>query len=153
MTDVSKLEWTEADYPLMSWHDNHIHGLNLAEGVHGTGDLELDIDYIVEWLKSDSGGICFRIAPANLTFREVSNLKVSLDYGVISAAMGPFSIDGIDRRIEQRARYTATLWTIKVNFPVGEISFEASGFDQVLRRGAITTEQQVLSISERSADA
>ena len=153
MDDASKTKWTETDYPSMSWHDNHVHGMRLVEGAHGTGKLEFDLDYILEWTKNDSGTICFKIAPASLKFREVSNLKVSLDYGAISAAMGPFSIDGIERRTEERERYTATLWSIKVNFPVGEIRFEASGFTQVLRRGAVTSENQVLSSSERTADA
>ena len=97
-----------------------------------------------------SGTYRFRIAPVDLTFHEVSNLKVSLDYASISAAMGPFSINGIERHPEQRERYVAMIWTVDVNFPKGQISFESSGFIQELRGNAITVDRQVLSASERT---
>lgn len=33
----TKTEWTEADYPTVSWHDNHVHGLQIRAGEHGSG--------------------------------------------------------------------------------------------------------------------
>jgi len=146
--------WTSEDFNDLTWHDNHIHGFRVIEGVHGTGELLIDIDFILEWLGADdSGNFRFQIAPADLIFHDVSNLTVSLDYASISAAMGPFSIDGIKKHIEKRERYDATVWTIDINFPAGRISFEGSGFTQTLRGHAITTDQQVLSHEQRSSAA
>jgi hypothetical protein len=114
----------------MSWHDNHVHALRIVEGDYGTGELILDIDYILEWVQ-EPNGMVFRILPATLRFTEVTNLCISLDYSTPSAALGPFSIHAIERRSEARERYIAQVWTIVVNWPVGEISFEASGFEQI----------------------
>lgn len=151
MTGNARETWTDQDYDRLSWHDNHIHGLRVVEGEHGVGELVIDIDFILEWLGADaSGNFQFHIAPADLTFHEVSNLTVSLDYASLSAAMAPFSIDGIKKLLDKRERYDATIWTIDINFPAGRISFEASGFTQTLRGHAITTDQQVLSQEQRS---
>jgi hypothetical protein len=142
--------WTDARMPDMSWHDNHVHGVRLVSGSHGCGELLLDIDYIVEWIRG-STGFQFRIVPATLRFREVTNLRVAIDYVGMSAAMGPFSIDGIYRTAEQRERYVARCWRIPVNFPGGEISFEASGFEQVAWGKAVVTPMQLLEPRQRQA--
>ena len=134
----------------MTWHDNHVHALRITEGEHGAGTLILDIDHILEWLRSEGGGIRFRIARADLKFVGVTSLKLALDYAGASAAMGPFSIDGIERRTEPRERYTATVWTLRLNWPVGEISFEAAGFEQRLVGEPVITDRQWLTEQERN---
>lgn len=134
----------------MTWHDNHVHALRIVERKHGTGVLVLDIDHIVEWLRGEGGGIRFRIARADLRFLGVTSLRLTLDYAAVSAAMGPFSLDGIERRTEARERYTATLWTLRLNWPIGEISFEATGFEQRLLGKPIVTDRQWLTEEERT---
>lgn len=126
MTDRA---WSEAEYDAMSWHDAAVHGFRLIEGEDGCGELVLDIDYILEWIRV---GDHFKVRsqPATLTFHAVFGLRMSLDYASCSAAFVPFSIDGIERRSEQRNGYVAHIWTIPINFPVGQITFEAKGFDQ-----------------------
>lgn len=140
--------WTDADFDELSWHDNHVHGLTVREGKHGTGDLILDVDFILEWVRSEHG-IEFIIAPADLVFHDVSNLRIAIDYAALSAAMGPFSLQGIQRRFEARERYTAQIWTLDVNFPSGQIELEATGFTQLIRRTPIRCSEQVLSEQER----
>ena len=93
--------WTENDFDRLSWHDHCVHALALREGEDGTGALVLDLDFIVEWLKPNPTSpnptrFRYLIAPATLTFRRVSDLKLSVDYA--SCGMGPFSIDGIERQ-------------------------------------------------------
>ena len=80
MSGAERSQWTEADFCDLSLQDNAVHALHLVEGEYGAGQLHLDIDYILEWLRDDSGQISFRIAPASLVFRDVTNLKVTLDY-------------------------------------------------------------------------
>jgi len=121
--------WTQEQFEEMSWHDNYVHALRIVQGNHGAGELVLDLDYILEWIKS-ADGMRFRILPVNLRFIEVTALRLSLDYASPSAAMGPFSIHAIERRAEARERYVAQLWKILVIWPVGEITFEAGGYEQ-----------------------
>jgi len=71
----------------MSWHDNYVHALRIAQGEHGAGELILDVDYILEWIKG-AEGMRFRILPVNLRFIEVRALRITLDYASPSAAMG-----------------------------------------------------------------
>ncbi len=140
--------WTERHFAEMSWHDNHVHAMRIVEGTHGSGELVLDIDYILEWLKAPQG-YQFRIVPATLQFRGVTALRISIDYAGSSAAMGPFSIHGIERREEVRERYTAQCWKIAVNWPKGEISFEAEGFSQEAWGKVRVSENQRLLAGER----
>ena len=123
--------WSDSQFDEMSWHDNHVHALRIVEGVYGAGELVLDLDFILEWIKCEGDGCEFRIVPASLTFKSVTNLRISLDYATPTAALGPFSIHAIERRTERRERYDAQIWKILINWPVGEISFEASGFEQL----------------------
>jgi hypothetical protein len=141
--------WSDRQFDEMSWHDNHVHALRIVEGAHGAGELVLDLDYILEWLKCEDGGCEFRIVPACLTFRDVTNLRISLDYAAAAAALGPFSIHAIERRIERRERYDAQLWKIRVNWPVGEISFEASGFQQLAMRDSVISATMYLAPTKR----
>jgi len=142
--------WTDHDYATISWHDNHIHGFRLFEGKHGSGNLIFDIDHILEWVQTDAGKVAFRIAPASLEFHDASNLKISLDYASATAALVPFSIDSINRSLEMRERYTATIWQIPVNWPRGNIAFEAAGFTLTLRSEPILSGQQYLTKDQRN---
>ena len=119
----------------MSWHDNTVHAFRIVEeeGDSGKARLILDIDHILKWCPEEPGTYSFIVAPATLTFHGVFSLRFSLDYAKPTAATTPFMIDGIERRVEKRERYEAVLWTIPINWPSGEISFEATGFTQELR--------------------
>lgn len=143
--------WGTENFEEMSWHDNYIHGIELVEGEYGAGQLIIDIDYILEWKKSEDSKFNFVIAPAELIFNDVIDLVVSINYRSATAAMGPFSIDGINRRSEKRERYTATIWTIPINFPNGEIEFQSSGFTQSLKSAPSTYDKQWLTENERKS--
>lgn len=49
--------WTEADYEKFSWHDNHVHGISICEGEHGTGELILDLDYMLNGSRTEKDSI------------------------------------------------------------------------------------------------
>ena len=122
--------WTDRQFDEMSWHDCHAHAIRIESGSHGAGTLVLDFDYIIEWVKLPGGGMRFRMLPARLTFHEVVNLRIRLDYATPAAALGPFSIQAIERHVEARERYQAQVWRIAINWPSGEFGFEASGYTQ-----------------------
>lgn len=141
--------WTHRQFEELSWHDNHVHALRILEGPYGAGRLVLDLDYILEWVKCQDDRVRFRILPATLTFLDVTHLRLSLDYATPTAALGPFSIHDIERRTESRERYEATVWTIRINWPVGELTFEASGFEQRGVGTPVLADNQFLSLGER----
>ena len=126
---MSDQVWTDEQFDEMSWHDNCVHGLRIVEGTHGAGELILDLDYILEWIEVERS-FQFRILPVILKFREVTDLRILLDYATPTIALGPFSIHAIERKFEQRERYTAQVWKLLINSPVGEITFESQGFEQ-----------------------
>jgi hypothetical protein len=149
--DPARTSWTEADYPI-SWHDNHVHGLVFRAGPDGTtGDLLLDLDFITEWLHPKPGSLQFRVAPATLSFREVSDLRIELDYAQPQAAMTPFSIGELSRETFIFPNgYLSYRWHIAVNCPSGSIEFISPGFHQALRGPARLSDTQVLLVSERA---
>jgi len=142
--------WTETDYDTLSWHDNHVHGLEIYEGEHGAGDLVLHLDYILEWLPPVEGRYYFVIAPARLHFRDVFGLRFELDYLNATAAMTPFSIGSIAREeVRYPTGHISFRWTITVSWPEGLITFESSGFVQQLTGRELLASEQCLSPEQR----
>jgi len=139
------------NFDQLSWHDNHCYGFDIEEQADGVGRLRLDLDHIVEWLKKD-GRYSFRVAPAFLIFHQVSDLTVSLNYAVATAAIGPFSIHEVRReRISHPNGHSSYSWEIDLNWPEGRITFRAPSFSQEVRAPAVETERQHLSAEERRA--
>ena len=141
--------WVQSEFDAMSWHDCHIHSMRFLEGKDGSGELHLDIDYILEWRKRENK-YEFLLVPAKLCFLEVFGLRVSINWSTPSAAMGPFSIAGIERSREERKNYTATVWRMPINWPAGEVIFEATGFIQESWGREVLSESQVLRAAQRS---
>lgn len=136
------------------WHDNAIHGLRIVESDDGcSGDLILDIDFILEWVavQGDDHAFAFKVAPANLTFHEVIDLVVSIDYASSSAAHQPMTIHEIHREaFTSPSGYSSFAWKVELNWPRNSfISFRSSGFTQSLRAEPILSGAQYLSPSQR----
>ena len=149
-----KSQWSTDDYDEMSWHDNHVHGIRIVEGVNGTGELVLDLDYILEWISSVEKHLRFRVAPAALIFHEVSptSLRIALDYAKPTAAISPFSLHSIVReKLDYPNGYVTYKWHLKINWPDGAIDFIATGFTQVLFGKPVESEGQGLSPFERTS--
>ena len=84
------------------WHDNAIHAFRIAEGDDGcSGQLTLDIDYILEWITPMGQGdrFSFVVAPADLVFHKVTDLVISVDYVSCSASLQPMTIEEIHREV------------------------------------------------------
>jgi hypothetical protein len=151
MSASGDLFWTHDHFAQMSWHDNHVHALRIVSGEYGTGQLILDLDYILEWVKDSEGGCRFLIVPATLTFHEVTDLRVTIDYAASTAALGPFSLDRIDRWFEKRDRYEAQLWALRLNWPAGGITFASRGYEQRGVGAPVLSDEQWLSGEVRSS--
>jgi len=143
-------KWTERDFEQLSWHDNHVHGIRIVGGEDGHGELVLDIDHIVEWQCPPDGSFGFRVAPATLTFHEVMDLCIGIDYSAVTAGIVPPSIGEI---VQEKGGSTGDdaqhRWRIKINWPVGEITFAARGFTQVLRAEPVVIGEQCLDPARR----
>lgn len=138
-----------------NWHDNAIHGLRIVEGEDGcSGELVLDIDFIVEWLppQGENNAFRFRVAPALLTFHEVTDLVISIDYASSTAALQPMTIHEIHREVVTNPNgYSSFAWKVEINWPSnGSISFRSPGFTQALTAEPIVSGAQYLSPSQRA---
>ena len=124
-----------------------------GESKPGGGEFKLTIGkWQKEIAEAPSDALYFLVSPATLTFNEVTDLKISIDYAGV--AMGPFSIAGIDRQVKTYPNgFTKCSWRIPINFPPGEMSFVASGFTQSLRCAPMETPEQHLTWEQRSRAA
>jgi hypothetical protein len=141
--------WSQSEFESMSWHDCQVHSIHVVEGKDGSGELILDLDYILEW-REKRDKYEFLLVPAKLRFHEVFGLRISIDWSTPSAAMGPFSVTGIERTQEERKNYKATVWRLPINWPAGEVLFEATGFTQESWGREVLSESQVLQAAQRS---
>ena len=139
------------DFEKIHWHDNAIHSLRIVEAEDCAGELVLDIDFIAEWLPPVNNAFNFKIAPSDLTFHEVSDLIISINYAAASAAVGPMTISEITRTVCSYPNgHSSFTWRININWPPKSfISFQASGFTQVPRSEPVFSDAQYLSPSER----
>lgn len=139
---------TDERFAAMSWHDNHVHGMRFLEGIDGAGELELDIDHILEWPRTPEG-FRFRLQPNTLRFQHVFGLRVTLDYATPGAALGPWSIHHIQRQLVDQHQHQTPRWTIELNWPEGHLSFMSTGFLQTGWGAVRESTQQYLAPSER----
>lgn len=148
------------DFERLSWHDDTLYGLSLEIGDPERGtwhsDLVLDIDHIVEWVCVEGEGCRFRVAPAALTFHDVTDLKIAADWGDsgCQVALSPLSIDNIARERVQDQKICLDRpyyrWRITFTRPKeAAISFGATGFTQTLRAEPVLQGQQRLPPAER----
>lgn len=142
--------WSEQDFDEMCWHDCHVYGWRIGEGEYGCGNLTLDLDYITRWEQPAEGGCLFHVAPATLEFFDINQLAMSIDYQ--GCAIGPFSIDGIERTILfDIPAGRSYRFDIQVNFPFeGFLRFIGNQFRQTLRGDPIRSSSQSLDPAERA---
>jgi hypothetical protein len=154
------MRWHTADFDAMSWHDVHVHGFRIVEGEHGTAELQLDIDFILERLRNGDAPFRFRVAQAMLQFHEVFGLRFALDYVACSAGMSAFAIGGITREPlreagedqdgrDDRDDRGPWRWRIDVTWPEGFLAFEATGFSQWLVGEVVEQDAQCLQAVDR----
>ena len=152
---------SDAGFARLSWHDDTLYGLRFEIGDIERGDwrseLVLDLDHIVEWVCGSDRSVRFRVAPATLTFHDVTDLRIALDWGDSGhqTALGEPQIDAITRAQvpEQKICLDRPYyrWRIALNWPRGGmIDFGASGFTQTLRAEPLVLDQQRLPPGQRS---
>lgn len=123
MTDyeLEKWIWTEKDFEQMGWHDATVYGLRLNQ------NLELDLDYILQWNKPDIEGFQFTfwVAPVTLVFERPTDISFELTQSFNDKWL---EIQDIEMNLTDNNRN----WTIITQ--QGDISFKADSFKQVIRK-------------------
>jgi hypothetical protein len=147
-------EWTDAHFDTMSWHDCTIHGISLRNPHDGYDyDLVFDLDYILEWLCPSGKAREYAVAPALLTFLNVDKLHIDVRRDYKEA----LEIDHVEREeITSDAQRGAGIkvWKWKITLrslstEKSHITFEATGFKQILSKPAVRIRQQNLDFGKR----
>ncbi len=112
-----------------NWHDCPLYAVRFDD------ELELDIDYIVEWRELSDLSFEFLIAPAKLVFFEVENFEIKIEAEFLNG----FEINKITQQQD--------LWIIELQD--GFIKFKSRGFKQSLLKDPIWVKNQHLSQAER----
>ena len=77
---MSKLEIDSSAFDQVDLHDVDVHGFFLQR--RGSEiSLILDIDYLAEWTLLANNHFEYLVAPAALTFLDVVDLQIHLDWG------------------------------------------------------------------------
>lgn len=145
--DLEKLIWDESDFEQMGWHDSKIYAIAF-EGEKF--ELALDIDYILKWLNPQEGESNFKfwVAPSTLVFRNVRDLKISLEESLNLEIqdlhrMNPQEPKNV-KHIPESIEYD---WTIETTG--GEIFFKSVGYKQYFRKFPVLLESQKIGFKER----
>ncbi len=134
--ELEKSIWTDTDFDKMGWHDNQVYKVRLTE------DLELDIDYILQWNKPDLEGLPFTfwVAPATLVFKKIKNLTFDFAIGFENG----FEIDDIEKPTKENQNK----WTIITQ--QGEFQFDCDGYEQFIRQEPFFEFGQTISYTRRN---
>ena len=123
-----KDRWTDADFDQMGWHDCRLYSLAFP---NEDFCLKLDIDYIFRWDKLTDGSFCFWVSPCDLIFRNVSDFKAEVDF---ANYMQLFISDLRRHNARPSPNGGVTLWDYEIECDHGQISFTATGFEQLVRK-------------------
>lgn len=131
--------WTDKDFNEMGWHDNYIYGILFPDE---NQKLILDIDYIFEWVLDDRTNLYnFWVSPCELTFLNVSNLKIEIDF------LDSVGLNIVDLKMSNPRLYPNeidTKWDFSIETDKGFLTFESSSFEQRLKRKPIMSNSQKL---------
>ncbi|OQA79341.1 MAG: hypothetical protein BWY32_01673 [bacterium ADurb.Bin243] len=144
-----KTKYSARDFKNITWHDNFIHSIRLDAEKFA---LELDIDFIHDWIAGDAENYSFLISPATLTFQNVSNLKIDIDWDGCSLEMAIEKLGLSARAYKRILKVARTIWVIALNWPEGgAISFAATGFTQQSRKEPEVFDEQKIPARKRTA--
>ena len=121
---------SEADAPLDSFHDCHVHGLAWRRDRFS---FSLNLQYILEWIPpaDATAGYSFLVADAQLTFRSSAEVRVAMDWmtSALDAQVGAVRV--LDTR---RTPNGAVQRRFEIEFadPEGAITLWSSGYDVLL---------------------
>lgn len=131
-----KQKWSDENFDEMDWYDNRLYAI-IFDTQHFS--IIFDIDYILKWAESWDK---FLLAPCRLSFGNVSNTVINIDFGntqniIIS------KIRRENKRNSPNDKFTEWFYTIETD--VGNINFWATGFIQISNSEPIWNEERDLN--------
>lgn len=113
-----------------NWHDCPLYSIKFDE------NIIFDIDYILKWELQPDSSFKYLIAPARLTFYEVSHFEISVNTDFVNG----FEIHSIVRNFDY----------LIIELQEGFIKMKSKGFTQELTKEPIWKENQCLTEEERA---
>ncbi|UZR96138.1 hypothetical protein [Chondrinema litorale] len=147
---LEKSLWIEKDYEQMGWHDALIYAFSLqSNSDEGISEILFDIDYIFKWVNpiSPNQHFSFFISPCTLVFRDAVNLKIDIDTENFFPLELEVSDLILEKELDFKNGHKAYEWNLSTQ--VGDIKFQASGFEQYVRKLPKYTQIQQLTMEER----
>ena len=159
---MSKLDIDSSAFDQVDLHDVGVYGFFLQRrGVETS--LILDIDYLAERTLLANNHFEYLVAPATLTFLDVVDLQIHLDwgtslrreepYGVISSFLGEGWIDDFRRFAYTDPVYAErSYWRYELDFSDprdGRINLGAKDFTIVGRQDPVRSDQKILDPDQR----
>jgi hypothetical protein len=149
---VSKDSHASIDH---QFHDDTIHAIQFipvdVDDDNWECELVLDIDHIINWVKSNKNGYEFDVVEATLSFHDVS--KISIQCSILGGGANPIPIDRIERSDEptiKRGEFMCFGWIIFLNDgDDGTIRFVASRYSLDKARKPIRLSEQMIPKSQR----
>ena len=136
---VVKNKWTNEDFEEMNWHDVQLYSVRFYENNY---NLTFDNDYLFKWeLNEKTKKYRFWISPCKLTFLDVSDLRIDLDFQNVVGV----SVENITRsngRKSPNGKMKTWDYTIETN--VGRISFSATDYVQDVLAQPVLSKSQIL---------
>jgi hypothetical protein len=77
-----------------------------------------------------------------------TDLRMTIDYSAATASLTPFTPDRV--QTDQTENGRSCRWTLKVNWPAGDISFSSTGFTQTLTGEPVISTAQGLEPTQRT---
>jgi hypothetical protein len=159
---MDRLEIDSSAFDQVSLHDVNIYGLFLQRRQHEV-NFVLDIDYLGEWTLLPDKRFDFLVTPATLTFLDVVDLQIHLDwgpslrkeepYGIMNSFLGEPSVYDFCRFAYTDPVYTERSYhRYELTFSVpldGRISLGATGFTIVGRQEGTHSNHQTLDPDQR----
>lgn len=131
--------WTDADFEEMGWHDSYLYSVSFPDQ---NQKLIFDIDYIFKWVLDETSNLySFWVSPSTLTFLNVMNLKIDIDFQN-SVGLDISDINRLNPRLSPNGKFT--LWDYSICTDKGSITFESTGYIQNIKEQPILSDSQVL---------
>jgi len=159
---MTRLEIDSSAFDQVDLHDVDVYGFFLQKRGHETSFI-LDIDYLAEWTLLENNRFEFLVVPATLTFLNVVDLQIHLDWGTSMRKEEPYGvIDNFSGEVMiydfRRFAYTDPIYTeqcymrYELNFsdPLdGWISLGARGFTIVGRQEGVRSGRSTFDPAQR----
>ena len=137
---------SESEAKPESFHDCHVHGLRWQRDRF---TFSMDLQYILEWIepKDGSSGYRFSISEGRLTFQNVDDLKVSMDWSGAALDSQIASIQVLKTRTTPNGR-VQRYFEIEFADPEAVISLWSTGYEVELLREPVISAVTSIPLSD-----